>query len=450
MAGGSVPTLFWFDRFDDRKGVLPVAGELVHTEELGGEDVIEFSTFETPTKGDRLLWLDGEEWREHVVVRTDEPLEGPCEVYAESSLCEMLCDFVEEEYASTATAEEALDTVLATTRWGVGEVDDLGEETCVFYHLTALAALRKIEDEWGCEIYPTIEVEDGRVSARSVNCVAERGEWRGLRLVHGKNIAGCTRTVLSDDVYTALYGFGAGLAVVDEDTGEYTGGYTRKLTFADVNDGQAWIGDDEARLSWGRWDAERGEKVHSFGSVTFSECEDASELLALTKLALADACEPKVVYEVDAAAVGAEDAQLGDTVAIVDSERDPEWRFIDRVSRRVRTFGDEVSVQLTIGQAEETDYEVESVITGAVDDLEEDICESEESTNEYLLAYLRSYIETYVQDSMGDDLGAYVDERVAAYLDEHLETLVQNFLDENLDALIQEKIDALDLSDDEF
>ncbi len=31
---GPVPTIFWFDRFDERIGILPVAGELVHTEEL--------------------------------------------------------------------------------------------------------------------------------------------------------------------------------------------------------------------------------------------------------------------------------------------------------------------------------------------------------------------------------------------------------------------------------
>ena len=34
-------------------------------------------------------------------------------------------------------------------------------------------------------------------------------------------VAGCTRTVLEQDVYTALYGFGAGLPVTDED-GRYT------------------------------------------------------------------------------------------------------------------------------------------------------------------------------------------------------------------------------------
>ena len=95
---GSVPTVFWFDRFDERIGILPVIGELVHTEELNGEDTLEFECREVPAKGDRLLWQDDGTWREHVVVRTDEPLEGLCSVYAESSLCELLDDFIEEQH----------------------------------------------------------------------------------------------------------------------------------------------------------------------------------------------------------------------------------------------------------------------------------------------------------------------------------------------------------------
>ena len=86
---GSVPTLYWFDRWDERIGLLRVVGELIHTEELNGEDTLEFASYEVPAKGDRLLWLDNGTWREHVVVRTDEPVAGLCSVYAESSLCEL-------------------------------------------------------------------------------------------------------------------------------------------------------------------------------------------------------------------------------------------------------------------------------------------------------------------------------------------------------------------------
>lgn len=143
---GSVPTIFWFDRFDDRIGILPVVGELVHTEELNGEDTLEFECREAPAKGNRLLWLDGGVWREHVVVRTDEPLEGLCSVYAESSLCELLDDFIEEQYLVLRTARQALTIVLAPTRWTIALCDVVGTAGCVLYHVNALWALRRVAE----------------------------------------------------------------------------------------------------------------------------------------------------------------------------------------------------------------------------------------------------------------------------------------------------------------
>ena len=138
---GSVPTLYRFDRWDERIGLLRVVGELVHTEELNGEDTIEFSSYDVPMKGDRLLWLDNGTWREHVVVRTDEPLEGLRSVYAESSLCELLDDFIEEQHLVSRTAAQALAVVLAPTRWTVASCDVAGTAGCVLYHVNALWAL---------------------------------------------------------------------------------------------------------------------------------------------------------------------------------------------------------------------------------------------------------------------------------------------------------------------
>lgn len=55
-----------------------------------------------------------------------------------------------------------------------------------------------------------ITVAGGRVTSRAIRFKTQLGSWRGLRFTYGKNMAGCTRTVLEQDVYTALYGFGAG------------------------------------------------------------------------------------------------------------------------------------------------------------------------------------------------------------------------------------------------
>ena len=347
---GAVPTLFWFDRWDERVGLLHPVGDLVHTEEVNADDALDFCSREVPAKGDRLLWLDGDAWREHVVVRTVEPLEGPCRVHAESSLFELRRDFVEEAQLVLRTARQALTSVLATTRWGIASCADLGEGSTLIYHQDALWALRRVAAVWGGELAPEIEVSGGRVASRSVRLESRLGSWRGLRLSYGKNMSACTRTVLDAEVHTALYGFGAGLPFTD-DEGNYRPGYRRRLNFGDVNGGVRYVADERARERWGRWNAERTERVHSFGQVTFPEVTDAYRLRELTWAALDRASQPKVSYEIDAAALSGGPPGLGDDVAVVDTTRTPEWRLRARVMRRERTFGEGVSCRVTVGTA---------------------------------------------------------------------------------------------------
>ena len=366
----AAPTLYLFDRFDERLGILPTLGAVTHTEELGGEDTIEFDCLAAPEKGDRLLWRDPDDdcWREHVVVRTDEPLGGPAHVYAEWALCELLRDFVEEAQLVSRTAEQALGAVLANTRFELGVVG-VGDAKrgALLYHMNALAALRRVEEVWGGELEASVVVEGGRVSRRVVSLPARRGAWRGLRFTYGKNMAGCTRTVMEDEVFTALYGFGKGLPVLDE-SGAATGGFTRRLTFGEVNGGVNWVGDDAAREVWGRWDAARAAKAHAFGAVTFADCEDAAELLALTRAALAEAAVPKVSYEVDAALLaGAAVPALGDDVAVIDTSRAPAWHLTARVvARRRELAGAGSRCSVTLGRVQRSAARAVAEVTAAV------------------------------------------------------------------------------------
>ena len=381
-----VPTLYLFDRFDERLGILPAVGAVTHVEELGGEDTIEFDCLAAPEKGERLLWRDPTDgvWREHVVVRTDEPLSGPAHVYAESSLCELLGDFVEEIQLVSKTAVQALSSVLGVTRWSAGEVGVGGAARgCLLYHVNALAALRRVEEVGGGEAAAVIAVSGGRVSSRTVNLPARRGTWRGARFSYGKTLAACTRTVLEDEVFTALYGYGKGLPIYDE-TGAPTGGFTRRLTFGSVNNDVNWVGDEAARLVWGRPDG-AGGKAHRFGHVVFPDCEDATELKALTQTALAAACEPRVSYEVDVAAVdGGVGVRLGDDVAVIDSSRSPEWHLRARCVRRVRELGEGApATRLTLGTVERTTWAASADVAARVTAVEETAATASDTVASY-------------------------------------------------------------------
>ena len=140
-----------------------------------------------------------------------------------------------------------------------------------------------------------------------------------------------------------------------------------------MNGGVNWVGDEDARLVWGRWNADRTAKVHSFGQVNFSECDDPAKLLALTRKALVDAVQPKVSYEIDVAALDGGDCCLGDEVAVIDSSRSPEWRLKARVVKRVRTFGDAVICRVTIGTVQQVDYAVTSSLAADVAALQNDV-----------------------------------------------------------------------------
>lgn len=370
-----VPTLYLFDRWDERIGILPTLGSMTHSEELGGEDTVELDCLVAPEKGNRIVWWDaeGRAWREHEVVRTDEATGGACHVYAESSLCELLRDYVEEAQLVSRTADQAMRAVLAGTRWRLGTVG-VGDTRrgALLYHTNALAALRRVEAVWGGELECSLVVTGSRVVERSVSLLARRGAWRGARFSYGHNLVGCTRTVLEDEVVTALYGWGKGLPIED-DEGNATGGYTRRLSFADANGGARWVGDEDARLRWGRWDASRGERVHSFGDVVFPDCEDPAELLALTRAELARRSHPRVSYECDVAMLGGGvPVGLGDDVAVVDASHAPEWRLTARCVRRVREFGaGRPRVHVTLGSVERATWEASAEIVQRVTAVEE-------------------------------------------------------------------------------
>jgi phage minor structural protein len=372
----AIPTLYLFDRWDNRIGILPVSGTLTHTEELGGEDTLEFSCPVAPQKGNRILWRDPEDgsWREHEVVRTDEKTAGIAQVYAESSLCELLRDYVEEEQLVSRTAAQAARAILAHTRWKLGTVgpSDTEKHGALIYHTNALAAMRRIEEVWGGEIEPSITVMNDHVMTRTLSLPSRRGSWRGARFSYGHNLIGCTRTVLEDEVYTALYGWGKGLPIEDSN-GNPTGGYTRRLSFADKNDGKKWIGNDAAKDLWGRWNDTHTAKVHSFGQAVFPDCEDPEELLALTKSALAACSQPKVSYEIDVAMIdGGIPVGLGDEVAVIDTSHNPAWRLKQRCVKRVRTFSlSRQQCHVTLGTKELASWEASAEIVYRVTAVEE-------------------------------------------------------------------------------
>lgn len=314
-----------YDRWGNQTGTLRDIIDAKHDDPL---DALDTLTVDLPTcdlaKGDRVVWRDRfGDWHEHVVSDIRDVHEGGrvfSEVYCENSMAEMLTDHVDELRPYGVSAAEAVTRVLTVTRWSVGTISVAGVASASLYHTSALEALQEIRANWGGELWSTIEVVGSRVVARYVN-LTTRGSNLGKRFEWTKDISTLSREITTDDVVTALYGYGKGLEAYDED-GNPTGGYHRRLTFGDVNDGLDYVFDDEAKEMWGLPDGEGGIK-HAFGRVVFEDCEDAEELLALTQAELDRRKQPQVAYKlsvIDLADAGYEweDVRTGDVVQIVD------------------------------------------------------------------------------------------------------------------------------------
>lgn len=363
-----------FDRWGNQTGVVNDVIEAVHKDEVNGEDSLTLVLASCDLiKGDRIVWRDRfGEWHEHSVCEVkDIHEEGKlyATVYCENSLAETYTDYIEELRPYKTSAAIALQRALSVTRWEMGTVDVAGTASASFYHTSAREAIASVVENWGGELYTTIKVEGTGVSRRIVNLGTKGGSY-GKRFTWTKDMERIERSVSTDDVVTALYGYGKGLEAYDED-GNLTGGYERKLRFGDINNGLDYVADEDAKLRWGHPDGKGGIK-HSFGKAEFDDCEDMEELLELTKAELAKRSEPQVAYSanvIDLADAGfsSEDVRAGDAVQIIDGELDE--RLTGRVLSVERYLFNEQATEITLGNVSHSITDVMSQVKGSLDRL---------------------------------------------------------------------------------
>ena len=230
----------------------------------------------------------------------------------------------------------ALQKVLEGTRWSAGPCDE-GSITYSVYHQSSLKSLKVIADAGGLEVEPVIELAaDGKtIAKRSISLLKRLGRAStALRLDYGSGLTEIERVLSADDVVTRLYCYGKGVKKTDG-SGEETGGYSRKITFADINGGKEYIQDDSLLEIWGIPGPD-GVLTHAEGIFEDGDCEDKAVLLAEGKAALAERSKPVVSYEGTVEALGragfdANACDLGDNVQIVDATFKQPLRLTGRV-----------------------------------------------------------------------------------------------------------------------
>ena len=321
-----------FDRWGNPLGDLPYAIKAIRTRATDGTDTLDITTIGEINKDERIAFKDSlNRWAEYLCQSTQTARAAGMPVtvaYCTGSIAELSRTYIEDKRNRNANAKACLAKALEGTRWTVGTVET-GTLTRIadlaFYHCTVLEAIQKTADTYGLEVQTEYQPDPtgNRIGQRIIHLVEHRGSTSTTkRFEYGKDLTQIKRDIDSGDVITRLYGWGKGIEQTNEE-GEPTGGYGRKISFADVNNGKPYVQDDQALANWGIVGAD-GIKHHSEASVDFPDCEDPKELLALTKAALKTRTTPVVSYTADVTALGQagydpEGTDVGDSVQIIDT-----------------------------------------------------------------------------------------------------------------------------------
>lgn len=321
-----------FDRWGNPLGDLPYAIKAIRTRATDGTDTLDITTIGEINKDARLVFKDSMgRWAEYLCQSTQTARAAGMPVtvaYCAGGIAELSRTYIEDKRNRNANAKACLAKALDGTRWTVGTVET-GTRTRIadlaFYHCTVLEAVQKTADTYGLEVQTEYRPDPtgNRIGQRIIHLLEHRGSTNTTkRFEYGKDLTQIKRDIDAGDVITRLYGWGKGIEQTNEE-GEATGGYGRKISFADVNNGKPYIQDDQALANWGIVGAD-GTKHHSEASVDFPDCEDPKELLNLTKAALKTRTTPTVSYTADVTALGQagydpEGTDVGDSVQIIDT-----------------------------------------------------------------------------------------------------------------------------------
>ena len=345
------------DREEKYLGILKDVIKANHLEELNGQDILEIQTLDQRAeKGFRILYKSIYGYWNEFIIKGIESLRKDgdviIEVYCESSLYETLGDYVDDKRPYDTTANIALENALLTTRWEVGQVDDLGINSINFYHISAKEAIQKTAETWQGDIRTRVIVQGNKITKRYVDLLNNRGNDSGKRFTYSKDLLEITKIVHREDVVTALYGYGKGEEIEDEE-GQATGGFGRRIDFSDINNGKAYVENNDARLIWGRNNPD-GTKSHIFSKVEFDDIEDKQLLLEMTMNKLEEMSTPLITYQanvIDLKAYGLEHegVELGDRVIVIDKEFDPVLRLKSRVIQINRDLLEPQNNEIVLG-----------------------------------------------------------------------------------------------------
>lgn len=191
-----------------------------------------------------------------------------------------------------------------------------------YYYESALSAFYDAVKTWNFEFIPEILFKDGKIISKKISIYDEISKDYGKWYEYGDKLVKVVAESSTDELYTAFIGRGKGVAVEDEN-GEKTGGYSRKIKFDEIEytnekdgvkvvkaKGIDYIEIKEATKLYGYPDG-----TPRIGVVDFDDIEDPKLLADATFEYALKNTRPKL--QLRAKALETENIELGETVAII-------------------------------------------------------------------------------------------------------------------------------------
>lgn len=191
-----------------------------------------------------------------------------------------------------------------------------------YYYESALAAFYDAVKTWNFEFVPEILFKDGKIISKKISIYDEISKDFGKWYEYGDKLISVVAESSTDELYTAFLGRGKGIATEDEN-GEKTGGYSRKIKFDEIEysnekdgvqvvkaKGIDYIEIKEATKLYGYPDG-----TPRIGVVDFDDIEDPKLLADATFEYALKNTRPKL--QLRANALETENIELGETVAII-------------------------------------------------------------------------------------------------------------------------------------
>ena len=226
-------------------------------------------------------------------VKTYEP-DHYQEITAEHIAVSELTDrhFYQEKYTDK-TAGYVVGELLTNTGWSIGTNTSSGTQSADISTGSVWQNLGTVKTNWNVYIMPRVTVGSTGITGRYLDIMPAQGVWHGVRLSVDKNADELGVTIDDSELYTALYGYGAGVKDGDD---------TVPLTFADIEWsstlthpqkplGQKYIEDPSATALYGRNGQPR------FGYYQNSSIKTAETLLEYTWESLKQCNKPQVTID---------------------------------------------------------------------------------------------------------------------------------------------------------